>query len=144
MRAAPRKMKQRSSKCLQTTSLSYSNAKSTLKVPLTFNTLEKTKHKNLNFIHLFSSSCFFLARHNSKSIWCMRILNIPNDCSANLLHSYTVFVLSFVWVTSGDELHVWPKTVHKLLRTLMRILLGFPHNNCVGVAATSLPGTNCV
>ena len=36
-------------------------------------------------LHLLS---FFFARHNSKSIRCMQILNIPNDCSANLLHSY--------------------------------------------------------
>ena len=56
--AAPRKTKQRSAKCLQTTSLGYSIAKSTLQVPLTFNKAEKTKRENVNFVHLLS---FFLS-----------------------------------------------------------------------------------
>ena len=45
-------MKQRSSKSLQTTYLCYSNAKSTLKVPLNFNKVEKTKLEIFNFVHL--------------------------------------------------------------------------------------------
>ena len=55
-------MKQRS---LKSTSLFYSNAKSTLKVPLTFNKIEKTKPENFNFVLLLSFS-FFLVTHNSK------------------------------------------------------------------------------
>ena len=46
-----------------------------LKVPLTFNKVEKTKNENFDFL-------FFFGRHDSKSIQCMGILNIPNDCSA--------------------------------------------------------------
>ena len=34
-------------------SLSYSNAESTLKALLTFNRVEKTKHKNFDFVHFF-------------------------------------------------------------------------------------------
>ena len=57
--ATPRKMKQWELKSLQTTSLCYSNAtcKSTPKVPLTFNKLEKTKLENFDFGPLLS---FFL------------------------------------------------------------------------------------
>ena len=62
-------------KSLQTTFPSYSNAKSTLKVLLTFNTVEKTKHKNVR----------------------MQKLNIPNNCSVNLPVTF-LLVLSFVWV----------------------------------------------
>ena len=54
--AALRETKQRSSKSLQTASLCYSNAKSTVKVPLTFNKVEKTKVENFDFVHLLSSS----------------------------------------------------------------------------------------
>ena len=90
--AAPSKTKQRSAKSLQKTSLNYSNAKSSLQVPLTFNKVEKNKHKNFYFVHLLFLSaffvCFFLARHNSKDIRFTGILNIPNNCSANLLLSY--------------------------------------------------------
>ena len=43
----------RSAKSLQTTFLCYSNAKSTLKVPLTFNKVEKTKLENFNFVQIF-------------------------------------------------------------------------------------------
>ena len=49
------KIKQRSSKSLQNTSLCYSNAKSTLLVSLTFKRVEKTNH-NFNFVHPLSSS----------------------------------------------------------------------------------------
>ena len=49
-------MKQRSEKRLQTTSVCYSINKSTLKTPLTFAKVEKTKHENLDFGHLLSSS----------------------------------------------------------------------------------------
>ena len=67
-------------------SLCYSDAKSTVKVLLTFNKVEKTKNEILDFVHLHSFLC--LARHISTTIQSLRILNIPNDCSANLLNSY--------------------------------------------------------
>ena len=44
-------------------SLCYSNAKSTLKVLLTFNNVEKTKLENFDFVHLLTS--FFLSFQNS-------------------------------------------------------------------------------
>ena len=50
-------MKQSSGKSVQITSVCYSSAKSTLKTLLTFSKVEKTKHKNFNFLHLLS---FFL------------------------------------------------------------------------------------
>ena len=49
-------MKQRSAKSLQTTSLCYFNAKSTIKVPLTFTKGGKAKHENFNFVHFRFSS----------------------------------------------------------------------------------------
>ena len=91
-RAAPRKKKQRSEKSLQTTSLCYSIAKSTLKTPLTFSKVEKNKHENFDFVHLLSFFFFLLSfsfiKHNSKTIRCVQILNIPNDCSADGDYSY--------------------------------------------------------
>ena len=54
--AAPQKTKQRRAKTLQTASLCYSIAKSTLTVPLTFIKLETTKHENFHFLCLLSSS----------------------------------------------------------------------------------------
>ena len=44
---------------------------------LTFLKVEKTKHENFNFVHLLSLS----GTHISKSIRCMQILYIPNNCS---------------------------------------------------------------
>ena len=49
---------------MQTTFLYYSKAKSTLKVPLTFNEVEKTKLENFEFAHYsFLFSLFFLLSH---------------------------------------------------------------------------------
>ena len=48
--AGPRNTKQRSSKGLQTISVRYSNAKSTLKVSLPFNEVEKTIRENFDFV----------------------------------------------------------------------------------------------
>ena len=50
---------------LQTTSLCFSIAKSTLKVPLIFLKVEKTKCENCNFVH-FLPFIFFFVTHNSK------------------------------------------------------------------------------
>ena len=57
-RSNSQKTKQRGEKSLQTTSLCYSIAKSTLKTPLTFSKVDKTKHENFDFVHLLSSSFF--------------------------------------------------------------------------------------
>ena len=64
-------------KSLQTTSLCYSNVKSTLSVPLTFNRVEKNKHENFYFCS--SSSFFFLVTNNSKLYSVCDYYNIPND-----------------------------------------------------------------
>ena len=91
MGAAPRKTKQRGEKSSQATSPGYSIAKSTLKVPLTLNKVEKTKVENFDFVHLLSSSSsssssssfffffffFFSIKHNSKTIRRVQILRIP-------------------------------------------------------------------
>ena len=47
--------------------LCYFNAKSTVKVSLSFNKVEKTKVESFDFLHLLSSS-FFFHKNNSKSI----------------------------------------------------------------------------
>ena len=77
MGAAPRKTKQTGEKSSQATSPGYSIAKSTLKVPLTLNKVEKTKVENFGFVHLLSSSFFFSIKHNSKTIRRVQILHIP-------------------------------------------------------------------
>ena len=85
-----KKTKQRSEKSVQTTTLCYSIAKSTLKTPLTFSKVKKTKHENFDFVHLLSSSFFFLVsfiKHNSKTIQYVQILRKANDCSANVDYS---------------------------------------------------------
>ena len=85
-RSSSQKTNQRSAKSVQTTvHHCFSNAKITIEVSLTFNKAEKTNLYNFNFVHLFS---FLFISPNLKSIQCMQILNIPSDCSANLLHSY--------------------------------------------------------
>ena len=84
-RSSSEKNKAEKLKRLQTTSLCYSNAKSTLKVLLTFNRVEKTKLEKFDFVHFLS---FFFATHNSKSIRSLQILNIPNGSADDLLHSY--------------------------------------------------------
>ena len=58
-------MKQRSTKSLQTTFLCYSDAKSTLKVLLNFNMVEKAKLENLDFVHL---SSFFIFLSSSPAL----------------------------------------------------------------------------
>ena len=66
--SVPRKTKQRSVKSLQTTFLSYSTAKSTPLVPLTFIKFKKTKRENFNFVYLRSSYSFFSIMQSSKTI----------------------------------------------------------------------------
>ena len=43
---------------------------------------------------LLTSSSFFI-KHNSKTIRCVKILNIPNDCSSNSFKQTTRYVLDF-------------------------------------------------
>ena len=141
MGAAPRKTKQRSEKSLQTTSLCYSIAISTLKTPLTFSKVEKTKHENFDFVHLLSSSSsffffffFFFIKHNSKTIQCVQILNIPNDCSAHGDYSYRFWAVYELRLASYSL-----KTVSNTLRVLLRTLLSFSRNDCVGMARMVRP-----
>ena len=135
--ATPKKTKQRSEKSLQTTSLCYSIAKSTLKTPLTFSKVEKTKHENFDFVHILSSSFFFLLsfiKYNSKTIRCVQILNIPNDCSANGDYSYMFWAVYELRLASYGL-----KTVSNTLRVLLCTLLSFSRNNCVGMARMVRP-----
>ena len=120
------------------TSLCYSNAKLTVKVLLTFNKVE-TKVGNFDFVHLFCFLFFLFHNKSSKSIWSLRVSNIPNDyCLANLLLYFTFLFWASceLWVLSYSI-----KTVHacKSLRILMRTFLGFLRNNCVGVARIVMP-----
>ena len=119
-------------KSLQTTSLCYSIAKSTLKTPLTFSKVEKTKHKNFDFVHLLSSFSFI--KHNSKTIRCVQILRTPNDCSDNVDYSYMFWAVYELRLVSYGL-----KTVSNTLRVLLRTLLSFSRNNCVGMARMVRP-----
>ena len=130
---APRKTKQRRWKGLQTTSLCYCNAKYTLKVPVTFNKVRKTKHKNFYLFIFFFFLSFFFARHNSKSIQSLWILNIPNDCSANL------YILTFWALCELQVVSYGLKTVPRSLYILMCMLLGFSCINCMGGARIVRP-----
>ena len=120
---ALRNTKQRSSKTLQTTSVRQSNANSTLKPPLTFNEVEKTKHENFDFV------CFFFvhfARHNSKSIRCMRVLK----CPTTVLLTYYIpicfeFRVSYEWRVMPNN---FPKAPS---RACAYTLIGFSRNNRV-------------
>ena len=134
-------------------------AKSTLKTPLTFIKVDKTKHENFDLVYLLSSSfffCFFSVKHNSKTIWFVKILNIPNGWYFTVDYSY--------WLSSSCDLRLASyglETVTNMLRVLLRtLLLSFYLNNFVGVARMARPhldyrtlalqatmsllGTNCV
>ena len=132
-RSNSQKTKQRSEKSLQTTSFCYSIAKSVLKTPLTFNKVKKTKHENFDFVHLLLSSSSFI-KHNSKTIRCVRLLRIPNDWSANEDYSYMFWAVYELPLASYDL-----KTVSNMLRVLLRTLLSFSRNNCLGMARMVRP-----
>ena len=103
--AAPGKTKQRSAKSIQTISLRYSSAKSTLKVLLNYNKVEKTEHENFDFVLLLPLTPGILEKY-------MYTVNanikhtVPNDCFANLLHSYLFLASCELQCTSGK---LWPK-----------------------------------
>ena len=129
-------------KAYRLTSLRYSIAKYTLKTPLTFSKVEKTKHENFDFVHLLSSSSFFFfffffffsIKHNSNTIRCVQTLSIPNDCSANEDYSYLVWAVYKLRLESYGL-----KTVSNMLCVLLRTLLSFSRNNCVGKARMVRP-----
>ena len=99
---------------------SYSNAKSTLKVPLTFNKVVKIKRKNFDFVHLsFFLSFFLFIKRNWKIILCMRTSNILNGCSADQDHSCLFSALCELLLASYGL-----KTASKMLRVLGCRLLG--------------------
>ena len=128
-----KKTKQRSEKSLQTTSLCYSIAKCTLKTPLTFSKVKKTKLEKFDFLHLLSSPSFFI-KHNSKTIRCVQILRTPNDCSSNVDYSYMFWAVYELRLASYGL-----KTVSNTLCVLLRTLLSFSRNNCVGMARMVRP-----
>ena len=84
-KAAPRKMKQMSSKSIQATSFCQSDAKSTLLVPLTFIKGKKISKAKLSILFIFFLSFLhssFTNKHNQNTIWCVRIIYMPNECFA--------------------------------------------------------------
>ena len=111
--AAPRKTKQRSAKRLQTTSLSYSNAESTLKVTLTFNKVKKTKRENFNFVHLLSFFLSFSSGITGK-LYCV--------CN---YWTYQTIALVMKFILTCCELRVsydWWVTAIKLFPETVRVL----------------------
>ena len=110
--------------------------RSTLKTPLTFSKVEKTKHENFDLVHLSFFFFFFFIKHtcNSKLIRCVQILRIPNDCSANVDYSYMFWAVYELRLASYGL-----KTVSNTLRVLLRTLLSFSRNNCVGMARMVRP-----
>ena len=120
----PQKMKQRIERSLQTTSLCYCFAKSTLKPPLT---LAKSNKPNMKisllfifFLRLSFSSLFFSIKLNSKTIRFVKILNIPKGWSLTVDYSY--------WFSTSCELRLASyglKTVTNTRRVLLHMLLSF-------------------
>ena len=102
----------------------------TRKVPLTFKQGRGNQTWNFDFVsvHLVSSSV------GIKSIPSLQILNIANDCSANLLHSYMFWASCELRVESYSL-----KTVPKSFCLLMCTLPNFSSNNCVGMACIVRP-----
>ena len=76
-------------KSLQTacTSLYYTNAIYTPKVPLPHNTFDKTKLEYFDFVHLFSSFFLYLTSSTAKTkkVYSFCIFSISNNFLANLL-----------------------------------------------------------
>ena len=124
----------------RTTSLSYSNANSTQTFPLTSIRLEKTKHKNFDFVHLLSF--FLFIKYNWKPLLCMRILNIPNDCSADKDHSY-LFSASCERLLASYGLKTASKTLRMLGRRLLEFLFTYSGLGTYSQATPRLPNV-CV
>ena len=64
----------------------------------------------------------------------MQILNIPNDCSVHGDYSY---MFSAVYELRLESYGL--KTVSNTLRVLLRTLLSFSRDNCVGMARMVRP-----
>ena len=108
-------------------------AKSTARVLLTFIAFEKTTRENFDFVHLLSSS--FTKELNSKTIACMPIVNIPNECSATLHPPF--LSLCGVRATTGE---LRPQKCRLLSPWTLRVLgCRCPCNNCVGMARIVTP-----
>ena len=86
------------------------------------------------FIFFFSSSSSSFIKHNSKTIRCVQILRIPNNCSANVDYSYMFRAVYELPLASYGL-----KIVSNTLRVLLRTLLSFSRNNCVGMARMVRP-----
>ena len=126
-------------KSLQITSLCYSVAKSTLKTPLTFWNSRKPNMKNFNFVHLSSSSS---PSSITQKLQCVQILSVSNDCSAYKDYSCLFWAVYELWLASYG-LKTVSNTASKLSQTrfafLLRMLLSFSCNNCVGMARMVRP-----
>ena len=115
----------------------YSNAKSTLIVPLTFIKLEKTEPEKLILIIFFV--CLFLSSSSSltwKLYGVSKYYAYQTIGSASGDHSYLFWALCELPMASYMY---GQKTVSKKLCVLARMLLGFLHNNCVSVARIVRP-----
>ena len=86
------------------------------------------------FFLLLLSSFFFSIKHNSKTVRCEQILSIPDDCSANEDYSDLFCAVYDLRLASYGL-----KTVSNKLRVLLRTLLSFSRNNCVGTARMVRP-----
>ena len=94
-------------------------AKFTLITPLTVSKVEKPKIK-ISLLFIFFLSFFFSATYNSKTIRCVRILNIPKGWYATGDHSY--------WFSASCELRLASyglKTVANMVSVLVHTLLSF-------------------
>ena len=87
----------------------------------TCNKVKKTKCGEVNFVHLLSSS-FFSEKHSSKTIWHMRILHIPNDCSTTGCLPFLFW--GGVWAMTGE---LRPETIPQ-----------YPRRSCSSTSVASV------
>ena len=72
--------------------------------------VENTKAESFNFVHLLS---LFLMTYNLRTIRCMKILYIPNDCSATgdlnsisgLGWVYELWFANYIWLRNCPDVH---------------------------------------
>ena len=67
-------------------------------------------------------SSFFSITHNSKTIWCVRILYIPNDCSVNKDHFLFEAVCALRLASYGLKTTCISRTQHCFIWTLLWLL----------------------
>ena len=93
--------------------VTYCNVRYTTRAPLILLTVEKSEHKNFDFILPF----FFLLMHNSKTIWCIykRSAHQTSALLVRFSFSFRHFVCSYT---------------HNL-KTKGRIMMFYLSNNCI-------------